>query len=840
MELRTRVSRPEVPALAVIAWLLLAAPAAASAPADLARKHPVGWERIPHPPLPGPLAAGKGAVFVPPQLREVPCLEINRQVIDEPAVEVHEGLRASPGASADRVAVVGANVRANDTAGDPASTTNSETSIAVSGSNLVAGWNDGKNFSVSPGGSGYSYSCNGGLSFTDGGVLPVPGPAARHQGDPVVTVDGAGNFYYGDLYTPDGNVTSAIAVCKGNFSGCSFTFGLPVMVASTVTDLFDKDWVTADKVGGNVYCSWTRHFAAGGNQIELSRSTDGGASWSIPLAISDPSIEECQGSRIAVGPSGEVQVIYFVYDIAARKNYMRTRRSATFGTSFGPEITLPTGPSGITSNFGSGPPGYNRAGGIGFPSLAIDNTAGANSGRVYATWEETFNYYPDSLGSLGTAAEVESNNTPGTANPITIGQSITGTLSTTTDQDWFSFTGTADQNVIIYLTPGGAPAADGFLRLFCGGGTTANRAMLSYIGFGTGLIVYTLPSAGTYYFRVLANSAALGNYAVHTGYDVPDPGDEIGRDTRDAILQSSPDGVVWDARRVVNDDPPRFDNTFPEVAVDGGGQAFVDWYDHRGDPCGIGTDIYYARSTNGSASFLPSVKVNDGPPINWNLVSSNLQPNMGDYSTLVADGCEVYANFADGRQGTPDSWVADINDCATPTLISLVHALAEPDHVELGWYAGGDAAVTATVFRREAGGDWGAIGDVHADGTSQISFRDGDVRAGARYGYRLGLAGPDGMAYFGEVWVDVPTELALAVRALANPVTGDLTVSYSLPGGHPGTIELLDVAGRSVESVKVTASGQARLGNAAVRSGIYLVKLSQGGRSVLTKAVVVH
>src|SRR5437879_5657313 len=122
---------------------------------------------------------------------------------------------------------------------------------------------------------------------------------------------------------------------------------------------------------------------------------------------------------------------------------MRARRSTTFGTSWGPEVTLPTGPNGIFSNYGSGPAGFNRARGIGFPSLTIDRTGGANSGRAYATWEETINFYFDPLGSLGSVAEVEANNTPGTANPIVIGQSVSGTMSSTADQDWFSFSGTA-------------------------------------------------------------------------------------------------------------------------------------------------------------------------------------------------------------------------------------------------------------------------------------------------------------------------------------------------------------------------------------------------------------
>ena len=112
-----------------------------------------------------------------------------------------------------------ANVRVNDTSADPSGSTQSETTIAALGLNLVAGWNDGKNFSVSPGGTGYASSNNGGLTWTDGGVLPVPSATARHEGDPVLTNDNAGNFYFADLYTPDNSVTSAVAVCRGNFSG---------------------------------------------------------------------------------------------------------------------------------------------------------------------------------------------------------------------------------------------------------------------------------------------------------------------------------------------------------------------------------------------------------------------------------------------------------------------------------------------------------------------------------------------------------------------------------------------------------------------------------------------
>ena len=49
-----------------------------------------------------------------------------------------------------------------------------------------------------------------------------------------------------------------------------------------------------------------------------------------------------------------------------------------------------------------------------------------------------------------------------------------------------------------------------------------------------------------------------------------------------------------------------------------------------------------------------------GPGTNWSLVAGRLAPNMGDYISLTADGSSVYANWADGRLGSADSWVAAI------------------------------------------------------------------------------------------------------------------------------------------------------------------------------------
>jgi hypothetical protein len=238
-------------------------------------------------------------------------------------------------------------------------------------------------------------------------------------------------------------------------------------------------------------------------------------------------------------------------------------------------------------------------------------------------------------------------------------------------------------------------------------------------------------------------------------------------------------------------------------------------------------------------TFVPGGKINDGPAINWSNVASNLAPNMGDYSNLVADGLNVYANFADGRQGTPDSWVAVINDFATPTLISLVQANAAPDHVELAWFGANDGSVVATVYRRQENTDWRAIADIHADGTGMLTFRDTAIQAGARYEYRIGVSGMDGMQYFGDTWVVVPAAAELAIRQVTSPVTGDLQFNYTLPRNGPATIRLFDVTGRAIASVQVASSGQTSLGGRGLDSGVYWVRLTQGARSVTARTVFI-
>jgi len=113
------------------------------------------------------------------------------------------------------------NLRVNDPAADtPDRTTQNETTIAVFGPNVVAGWNDSGAVLSTGDFTGYGQSTDGGSSFTDQGGFPPP-TGGTHSGDPVVVADGSGNFYFATLST-DSAGTSIIGVGKSTDNGATF------------------------------------------------------------------------------------------------------------------------------------------------------------------------------------------------------------------------------------------------------------------------------------------------------------------------------------------------------------------------------------------------------------------------------------------------------------------------------------------------------------------------------------------------------------------------------------------------------------------------------------------
>jgi len=70
-------------------------------------------------------------------------------------------------------------------------------------------------------------------------------------------------------------------------------------------------------------------------------------------------------------------------------------------------------------------------------------------------------------------------------------------------------------------------------------------------------------------------------------------------------------------------------------------------------------DTYWAQSTDGGATLNPLVKVSTATS-NWRTAAFCIRPNFGDYIGSVDGGDRVFPVWADGRNGVPGVFFANI------------------------------------------------------------------------------------------------------------------------------------------------------------------------------------
>lgn len=131
--------------------------------------------------------------------------------------------------------------------------------------------------------SGVGTSHDAGRTWTETSLPPIPGSPFT-LGDPAVTVDRQGNFYYASLGADAGG-NSLVFVGKSTDGGTTFHPGVTVAVDRGS----DKDWIgagpdPANPSHDNVYVTWTsfQFNSKGqiiGSQLMLGKSTDGGQTW---------------------------------------------------------------------------------------------------------------------------------------------------------------------------------------------------------------------------------------------------------------------------------------------------------------------------------------------------------------------------------------------------------------------------------------------------------------------------------------------------------------------------------------------------------------------------------
>ncbi len=299
--------------------------------------------------------------------------------------------------------------------------TQSETSTAWCGNNVVTGFNDSGSLYESllfgPGGvsfSGASVSSSPRGPFRDVGFInPGTNPANFLAGDPVVTCTttprssgfGAINtFYYSQIFSTSsaaGPVT-AIAVSRSTDGGAAWEDPIPAVQKSGLTHFLDKPWSATDPSNpANLFVTYTDFDSSGAvcrtstglpisrTAIELVNSGDGGATWTSPLIIAEfcagaPDFASVQGSQVLADSLGNVSVTWESFvGITGTTRALWTRRSTDHSASFGSAVKIdnvtPTGDGyALQGNFRNNE----------FPLMAVDRKSGA----LYVTWNDGRNF----------------------------------------------------------------------------------------------------------------------------------------------------------------------------------------------------------------------------------------------------------------------------------------------------------------------------------------------------------------------------------------------------------------------------------------------------------------
>jgi hypothetical protein len=294
----------------------------------------------------------------------------------------------APSGPTQRV-TVGANVDMSNEPGPQ-----SETSIAIdpsSPSRLVGGSNEIIRLPM----RGY-FSSDSGASW--GAVdLPLPPPRVNNGidfgSDPGVAWDTRGNAYYSYII-----VFFSGGQGKNNINGTEMAVARSSDGGKTWTATFfdqqtgkgqfdDKPMIAVDtnpssRFRDTIYVAWdnSNGSSSSGNNLLVSHSSDGGVTFSAPVAASDTSggPKSVIGADPFVGPDGTLYVAW--HDV--HNNLIAESSSTDGGVTFGPTHTI----AATQAAFDVGVPAQASRRALVYPACGADTSAGAHSGTLYCSW----------------------------------------------------------------------------------------------------------------------------------------------------------------------------------------------------------------------------------------------------------------------------------------------------------------------------------------------------------------------------------------------------------------------------------------------------------------------
>lgn len=324
---------------------------------------------------------------------------------------------------------VGPNIQVNDPQqlfpNDYPSRNTPTLAASEDGLRLLAGWEDLQGFcgpptnracppQNPPGLTGFAFSTDGGLTWTDGGA-PFPIGNAQTAGHPWVDRGGEeGNeAFFAISRLRIGSLDSAgVSVHRGRFAAGTFAWDdAQILDSPNPNDFYSRPTFAAAKDGsGAAYvgvinlielCNFP---AFGFGQVEIWRTHDLGTTWEGPAVAGPDTAEVTDPANPACGLTGPIQVapalavgargeVYVVWQLGPRlleqgglgeTSAIAFARSLDGGRSFDPPQIV----AGIDSMMGNPPVGYGKNRMNDQPRIAVA-TSGQHRGRIYVTFYES-------------------------------------------------------------------------------------------------------------------------------------------------------------------------------------------------------------------------------------------------------------------------------------------------------------------------------------------------------------------------------------------------------------------------------------------------------------------
>ena len=211
-------------------------------------------------------------------------------------------------------------------------------------------------------------------------------------GDPVITADSNGNFYYFHLSDPEkkgwksDRILDRIVVQKSTDNGNLWSSGTSIGLNPPKQQ--DKQWATVNPLTNHIYTTWTEFDKYGSknprdrSRILFSLSEDFGGTWTTPLklnSIDGNCLDDDMTPQGAV-PASDGKNLYVAWAYDHKILFSKSEDNGKTWDKTPQEIAVQKAGWSFTI------PGVKRANG--FPVTGVDISSSKNKGTIYINWSD--------------------------------------------------------------------------------------------------------------------------------------------------------------------------------------------------------------------------------------------------------------------------------------------------------------------------------------------------------------------------------------------------------------------------------------------------------------------